>query len=238
MDGYNVLRILQHRRASGSLVDYGVDNLGARYQDVTHNHGMRALEWLREQYPIDEARAAEEWAEKEANRIAYELWLADPENAGSKYNDPARVWAEKQKKEKEEAEQAGAEQGQRIGMLRMGPSQFERNIVEKRRQRLEEMTRKAEEKEKREEEMKKLIATGKYLLTPGGTQLMKPGQTAYIDLFGKEQVSRRKEEEAKYREKAVNQEYSTPEEMLSKMTVVRLRHVSPSLWSTTDDNIP
>jgi rhomboid-like protein len=220
LQGYNVLRILHHRRTSGSLVDYGVDNLGPLYGDITHEQAKRGLEWLRGKYPIDEARAAEEWAEKEANRIAYELWLADPDNADSKWNDPARVWAEKQQKEAEEAAKANQEEEYRIGMLRAGPSQFERNIAEKRQQRLEAAAKRAEEKEKKEKEMQELVATGKYLLTPGGTQLMKPGQTAYVDIFGREQVSRRNEEMAKWKERSVNKEYSTPEEMLAKTTLV------------------
>ncbi|KAF2686463.1 hypothetical protein K458DRAFT_362508 [Lentithecium fluviatile CBS 122367] len=224
VEGNHVLRILHHRRTSGSLADYGVDNLGSQYTHVSRSLTTKALNWLRETYPIDEARAAEEWAEKEANRIAYELWLADPEN-DSKYKDPARAFREQQKKEKaEREEQAALEErqdgAQKIGMLHVGPSQFERNIAERRRQRLEEIAKKAEEKERLEKEHEAKLATGEWVRTPGGTQLMKPGQTTYVDIFGREQVSGRKEKLEKYQQKAQTP-FTDEAEMLSKTTLVQ-----------------
>jgi rhomboid-like protein len=212
-----VLRILHHRRTAGSLADYGVDNLGKQYTHVSRETALKGLEWLREKYPIDEARAAEEWAEREANRIQYELWLADPETE-SKYKDPARAFKEEMEKE-EAARQQQELDGRKIGILHAGKSQFERNIEEKRRARLEEITRKAEEKERHEREMEEKLATGEYVKTPTGTQLMKPGQTTYVDVFGREQVSRRKEEAEKY-QKQSETEFSSVEEMLSKTTLV------------------
>jgi len=230
-----VLRILHHRRTSGSLADYGVDNLGQQYTHVNRSLATKALDWLREAYPIDEARAAEEWAEKEANRIAYELWLADPEN-DSKYKDPARAFREQQKKQKEEqAEQEALQERyegrQKIGMLHVGPSEFERNIAERRRERLEAVTQKAEEKEAKEQEHEAKLATGEWVRTPSGTQLMKPGQTTYVDLFGREQVSRRKQELEKYQHQAQT-EFKDEVEMLSKTTVVRFPQ--PSLSTVAD----
>jgi rhomboid-like protein len=217
-DANNVLRILHHRRTSGSLTDYGVDNLGARYVSagVDHQKTAKALEWLRETYPVDEVRAAEEWAEKEANRISYELWLADPENADSKYNDPARIYRDQQK----EVEEVEKQEEQRMGLLRAGPSEFEKNIQRKRQQRLEAMAQKAEEKEAKEQEMETKIATGEWVRTPGGTQLMKPGQNTYVDVFGREQISMRKEIEEKNRRKAESG-FESPEEMLRATTLVR-----------------
>jgi rhomboid-like protein len=212
-----VLRILHHRRTAGSLADYGVDNLGKQYTHVSRETALKGLEWLREKYPIDEARAAEEWAEREANRIQYELWLADPETE-SKYKDPARAFKEEMEKE-EAARQQQELDGRKIGILHAGKSQFERNIEEKRRARLEEITRKAEEKEQHEREMEEKLATGEYVKTPTGTQLMKPGQTTYVDVFGREQVSRRKEEAERY-QKQSETEFSSVEEMLSKTTLV------------------
>jgi rhomboid-like protein len=217
VDGNNVLRILHHRRTAGSLADYGVDNLGKQYTHVDRNLALKGLEWLREQYPIDEARAAEEWAEKEANRIQYELWLADPETE-SKYKDPARAYREQMQKE-ETARQEQDMEGQKIGMLHVGKSQFERNIEEKRQQRLEEATRKAEEKEQNERDMEVKLATGEWVRTPTGTQLMKPGQTTYVDVFGREQVSRRKEEAEKY-QKESQTNFTSEEEMLAQTTLV------------------
>jgi rhomboid-like protein len=218
-DGNNVLRILHHRRTAGSLADYGVDNLGKQYTHVSRETALKGLEWLREKYPIDEARAAEEWAEREANRIQYELWLADPETE-SKYKDPARAFKEEMEKE-EAARQQQELDGQKIGILHAGKSQFERNIEEKRRARLEEITRKAEEKEQHERDMEEKLATGEYVKTPTGTQLMKPGQTTYVDVFGREQVSRRKEEAEKYQKRAET-EFDSVEEMLSKTTLVTI----------------
>lgn len=221
--GNNVLRIIHHRRTSGSLADYGVDNLGHRYSSVDQKTAIKALEWLRVTYPVDEARAAEEWAEREANRISYELWLADPENADSKYNDPARIYREQQK-ETEQAHQD--DQTKRIGILRVGPSEFERNIKQRRQERLEEMAKKAEEREARDKDMEEKIATGKYVLTPGGTALMKPGQTAYVDVFGREQVSRREEVQKVFREKSESP-FKSEEEMLASSTVFQ------RLWPMT-----
>lgn len=220
VDGNAVLRILHHRRTSGSLADYGVDNLGAQLGHVKRETALKGLDWLRERYPLDEARAAEEWAEKEANRIAYELWLADPENE-SKYKDPERVFKEKQDKEKEERELEERQQGQRMGLLHAGPSQFERNIEEKRRQRLEEITKKAEEKERIERENEEKLASGEWVRTPSGTQLMKPGQDTYVDIFGREQVSRVKEQMEEYRKKATT-DFKDEAEMLARTTLVSI----------------
>jgi rhomboid-like protein len=189
---------------------------------VSRDLAMKGLEWLREKYPIDEARAAEDWAEKEANRIQYELWLADPETE-SKYKDPARAFREQMQKEEEKRQQEEVD-NQKIGILHVGKSQFERNIEEKRKQRLEEVTRKAEEKEQKEREMEEKLASGEWVRTPTGTQLMKPGQTTYVDVFGREQVSRRKEEAEKY-QKQSQTEFKDVDEMLAKTTVVRLPHL-------------
>jgi rhomboid-like protein len=216
-DGNNVLRILHHRRTAGSLADYGVDNLGSQYTHVDRETALKGLEWLREKYPIDEARAAEEWAEKEANRIQYELWLADPETE-SKYKDPARAFKEQMQKEEEERQQQERDE-QKIGILHVGKSQFERNIEEKRQQRLAEITRIAEEKEKNEKEMEVKLATGEWVRTPTGTQLMKPGQETYVDIFGREQISRQKEIAEENRRKSYSG-FSSVEEMLAQTTLV------------------
>lgn len=220
-EGNNVLRILHHRRTAGSLADYGVDNLGKQYTHVTREMALQGLDWLREHYPIDEARAAEEWAEKEANRISYELWLADPETE-SKYKDPARAFKEQLEKE-EQQQQRQRKDGRehKIGMLHVGKSQFERNIEEKRRARLDEITKKAEEREKNERDMEAKLATGEWVKTPTGTQLMKPGQTTYIDIFGKEQVSRRKEEMERYAKESEATGALTAEELLAKTTLAQ-----------------
>jgi rhomboid-like protein len=121
-------------------------------------------------------------------------------------------------KEEEERQQQALDD-QKIGILHVGKSQFERNIEEKRRARLEEITRKAELKEQREKEREAQLATGEWVKTPSGKQLMKPHQTTYIDVFGNEQISRRSEERAKYEQKAVTG-FKDESEMLSKTTLV------------------
>ncbi|UPX11007.1 Rhomboid protease [Ascochyta rabiei] len=215
-EGNNVLRILHHRRTAGSLADYGVDQLGSQYAHVDRALALRGLNWLRDRYPVDEAVAAEQWAEREANRIAYELWLADPETE-SKYKHPARAFREQMQREEAERQQH-ARDDQKIGILHVGRSQFERNIEEKRHARLAEATRNAELKEQRERDMDAQLATGEWVKTPSGKQLMKPHQTTYVDVFGNEQVSRRSEERAKYEQRAVSG-FKDPEEMLSKTTL-------------------
>jgi rhomboid-like protein len=217
-EGNNVLRILHHRRTAGSLADYGVDNLGAQYTHVDRTLALKGLDWLREKYPVDEAVAAEQWAEKEANRISYELWLADPETE-SKYKDPARAFRDKMQKEEAERQQQELDD-QKIGILHVGKSQFERNIEEKRRARLEEATRKAELKEQREKEMEAQLATGEWVKTPSGKQLMKPHQTTYVDVFGNEQISRRAEEREKYEQAAVTG-FQSEAEMLAQTTLAQ-----------------
>ncbi|KAF2108508.1 hypothetical protein BDV96DRAFT_504467 [Lophiotrema nucula] len=217
--GNSVLRILHHRRTSGSLADYGVANLGSKYAYVNNDNAMKALDWLRKAFPIDEARAAEEWSEREANRIAYELWLADPENADSKYNDPARAFQAQQKQEAEDAEQQEQDEGHRIGLLRVGPSQFERNIKEKRRERLAEVTRKAEEKELKEKEDEEKIASGEWVKSPGGL-VVRPGEKTYVDPFGREHVDRRDNYKKYYQEKAQSP-FESEEAMLKHSTVLQ-----------------
>lgn len=83
------------------------------------------------------------------------------------------------------------------------------------------MTRKAEEKEQNERDMEAKLASGEWVKTPTGTQLMKPGQSTYVDVFGREQVSRRKEEAEKY-QKQSESGFESVEDMLSKTTLVRL----------------
>lgn len=223
-EGNHALRILHHRRVSGSLVDYGVGQLGSKFPNVDHATAVKGLEWLRQAFPVDEARAAEEWAEKEANRISYEMWLSDPENADSKYNDPARIWREQQK----EIEQGENEDEIRMGLLRQGPSQFERHLRAKRQERLDKMAKEAEKKEKEEEEMEKKIASGEYVRTPSGKGIMKPGQETYVDIWGREHVSHYKELRDKY-EKAGQSGFETPEEMMNATTLVSFLALLPHI---------
>jgi rhomboid-like protein len=63
--------------------------------------------------------------------------------------------------------------------------------------------------------------------TPTGTQLMRPDQTTYVDVFGREQVSRRKEMMEKYQNKSVTS-FKDESEMLSSTTVVSTFLCPPS----------
>jgi rhomboid-like protein len=62
LTGNKVLYELHKRRVTGSLVD-----LGTYFKDLnlTDYQSQRALQWLRQQYPVDEATAGERYAERE-----------------------------------------------------------------------------------------------------------------------------------------------------------------------------
>jgi rhomboid-like protein len=62
-----ILSELQSRRVSGSLIDVGV-NVHHITEEVTNKQALKALEWLRQKYPVDEAAAAEEYAELEEEK--------------------------------------------------------------------------------------------------------------------------------------------------------------------------
>lgn len=66
--------------------------------------------WLRE---------AEEWAEKEASGIAYELWLANLEKANPEYNDHAHVFKRSMEKHGAEGEERSEGREEEIRVLRM-----------------------------------------------------------------------------------------------------------------------
>lgn len=220
-DGNGVLRILHHRRVSGSLADYGVDNLSNKFRNMTPELAMRGLEWLRNAFPVDEARAAEEWAEKEANRIAYEIWLSE-EQGGKKFENPAKVWREMEEERQKRIYQTG--------LLHHGPSVMEESIKEKRRKRLEEAAKRAEEKEAKEAKEREMIASGEWVKSPGGTALIKPGQKTYVDIFGREQVDDRQKWTEYYNKKSQTP-FKSEEEMRKSNTVCNPVPRSSSLSS-------
>ncbi|KAK5162610.1 hypothetical protein LTR04_003285 [Oleoguttula sp. CCFEE 6159] len=73
--GYNwCLSLIQYRRLSGRLVDEGVAYPGdPNHPPISHHFGMKALEYLRSTFPLDEETAAQRWAEREAQRLETEL---------------------------------------------------------------------------------------------------------------------------------------------------------------------
>ena len=69
--GMDLLQELQFRRVTGSLSDKGIEF--PEREEYTQDHRMRALEWLREEYPVDEEAAAAEYAEELAEAERKEL---------------------------------------------------------------------------------------------------------------------------------------------------------------------
>ncbi|TKA56753.1 hypothetical protein B0A49_09499 [Cryomyces minteri] len=68
------LSLIQYRRLSGMLVDAGVAYPGdPNHPRISHQFGMKALEYLRATFPFDEETAAQRWAEREAQRLETEL---------------------------------------------------------------------------------------------------------------------------------------------------------------------
>lgn len=103
--GNEILSIFQDRRITGSLVDLGIklDN----YDEVSDKPRVKALAWLREQYPVDEQTSAAAWAVAEAQRLE----LSDPTARGpatasrpqtSVIDDFKRYHTERRKREEEE----------------------------------------------------------------------------------------------------------------------------------------
>lgn len=170
-------------------------------------------------HPISPARFA---AALESLSVS-SLYLKVAELQNSIAHLRARAFREKQRKEKEERElQEQDEQepeGRRMGLLHVGPSQFERNIKQQRQLRLNAITKQAEEKEARAREDEVKLASGEWVRTPSGTQIMKPHQTTYVDIFGREQVSRWKDELEKAYKKSQTK-FKDEEEMLAATTVV------------------
>ncbi|KAF2460741.1 hypothetical protein BDY21DRAFT_333274 [Lineolata rhizophorae] len=77
--GNSILRALQHRRESGSLVEYGVSfsDLPATEEEAREFGAVyvspavlaKALMYLRERFPVDEELSAALWADEEASRL-------------------------------------------------------------------------------------------------------------------------------------------------------------------------
>ncbi|OJD38604.1 rhomboid family protein [Diplodia corticola] len=64
-EGNSFLRVLQHRRVTGSLAEKGVEGPTS----FPRERALNALEYLRSTYPFDEEAAAAEWARREAQRL-------------------------------------------------------------------------------------------------------------------------------------------------------------------------
>ncbi|KAB8437384.1 hypothetical protein FH972_025063 [Carpinus fangiana] len=66
-EGNIILRVLHERRVNGSLIDLGVRIDGAT--DIPQSATNSALEWLREEFPVDEQAAAQNWAKLELEKL-------------------------------------------------------------------------------------------------------------------------------------------------------------------------
>jgi rhomboid-like protein len=127
-----VLQDLQYRRVTGSLAGQGISFPGNA--DITPEHAERGLNWLRENYPVDEEMAAAVWAEEEAANLeaqytqrAEELWLYkkngdEPEvqqiqqhDEGGLYGHSVLEQRRKEVKARKEAEEAEAQKALEAG---------------------------------------------------------------------------------------------------------------------------
>jgi rhomboid-like protein len=114
-DGNGVLYELQDRRLSGSLSEYGIsfqESVG-----VTEAQAMAGLEWLRREYPIDEAGAALEYAEQAESglrgeqleqavkwRLYKEAQPGESVYGHSVVQEKAKEWQEKYKEKQRQKE--------------------------------------------------------------------------------------------------------------------------------------
>ena len=69
--GMQILQELQMRRVSGSLQDKGIDL--PEIEDVTETQALAGLEWLRDNFPVDEEAAAKEWSQFEIERLTHAI---------------------------------------------------------------------------------------------------------------------------------------------------------------------
>jgi hypothetical protein len=131
-EGMQVLQELQNRRVTGSLAEEGISFPNDAV--ITPGHAERGLNWLRENYPVDEETAAAEWAEEEAAKLeaqytqrAEELWLYkknddEPEvqqiqqhDEGGLYGQSVLEQRQKEVKARKEAEAEEAEKALEAG---------------------------------------------------------------------------------------------------------------------------
>jgi hypothetical protein len=69
--GMEILQEIQYRRVTGSLADKGI--VFDERPEFSQDHRLRALEWLRDNYPVDEEAAAAEYAEEIAEELQKDL---------------------------------------------------------------------------------------------------------------------------------------------------------------------
>ncbi|EON67445.1 hypothetical protein W97_06699 [Coniosporium apollinis CBS 100218] len=137
--GNRILRILQWRRESGSLGDFGISLTGDT--DVTQEQCLRGLEWLRANFPVDEEAAAEAWRERELERL-YQVMEKDSQRLGFYKRDDALDGVDLGQP------QQGTEFGQRYARSELAA------IREENERRWEEKQKELEELEQRQREQR------------------------------------------------------------------------------------
>lgn len=133
--GMQILQELQMRRVSGELQDKGID---LSELDVTEVQAMAGLNYLRDNFPVDEEAAAKEWQQFEIERLTKAIedraervglykkqeveYVEDeplesqPKQVTNVYGDSVLVQRQKELKAKEEAEEkAKKEEAEKTG---------------------------------------------------------------------------------------------------------------------------
>ncbi|KAF1988419.1 hypothetical protein K402DRAFT_23533 [Aulographum hederae CBS 113979] len=120
-----LLRLIHSRRVSGLLAEDGIlfssNDFGPQAKEWTQDVGMKALQWLRDEYPIDEEGAAQQWAAEEAQKLEAEL-LARGEKIGLYKAEKRPVERDYQE---EEAAVEAQSQGTSYGRSRYGVSRLD-----------------------------------------------------------------------------------------------------------------
>jgi hypothetical protein len=165
-DGNYILKVLQWRRLSGALVEYGVKFPEDGYNRSVYTAG---LEFLRNQYPVDEEANAEKWINEESRRM----------EADEIRERAARLGIQKRQTEleyvlKDEGNDPGL-QGSAYGRAMYGRSVLE-EIQDTHAQ------RQAERRKKEEEERAKAEAEGRIYTGPREIASLKDVRQWAIDL--------------------------------------------------------
>lgn len=126
--GMQILQELQMRRVSGSLQDKGIDL--SEFEGVMEAQALAGLEYLRDNFPVDEEAAAKEWQQFEIERLTraiehraesvglykkkepeYEEEEEDPQpkQVTNVYGDSVLVQRQKELRAKEAAEEKAKE---------------------------------------------------------------------------------------------------------------------------------
>lgn len=135
-EGNHILCVLQYRRLSGSLIE-----LGASFPELYHEEEtyITGLEYLRNTHPVDEETAANEWVQRETERLEKEVAVNRAVDVGIYQRTEQDI--EKQ-------------QGTEYGRERYGTSAFEEIRKQNEAKWEEEQDEKKKLEEQQQEEMR------------------------------------------------------------------------------------